>query len=342
MLKWLSILFVMFAIYGLVYIMFGETMKDYYGLEVRQLDYIKKIASSLLPVYPFYFFALKRQLNRKTIFFWSPFFIVLSAYLFSQFYNLLLVNAINAGSSAKEFTNNMGYVFVSLLPLLFIKQKNIFIQYIYIGICALFIVAGVKRGAILIGAIVIAYYLMSTIRSTQGNKKYYIIFITLIAVIIAGYYIADFITNSNYFAYRVKNTLAGNTSGRDVIYEKIWNTFLDSNPLQLLVGHGADSSIYYSKMLAHNDWLEIIINQGLLGVILMICYFIALYRTWRKYKKNQVIGVCIGSLFIVLFLRTFFSMSFTEYTLFTCMSFGYCSAYISKLNNKKDSNACRA
>ena len=61
-LKWLSILFYMFAIYGIVYILFGDVIYDYAG-PLRKIDYLKKIAAYLLPIYPFYVFLVKDSLK---------------------------------------------------------------------------------------------------------------------------------------------------------------------------------------------------------------------------------------------------------------------------------------
>ena len=75
MLKWLSILFWMFVLYGLIYILFGETVYSYAG-PIPRTDYIKKIASSLLPVYPFYYFVSKGIFRMKYLNFWIPVFIL--------------------------------------------------------------------------------------------------------------------------------------------------------------------------------------------------------------------------------------------------------------------------
>lgn len=335
MLKWLSILFYMFTIYGLFYIFFGETIYDYDG-PIRQTDYLKKIAASLLPVYPFYYFASKGQFSIKYLNFWIPIFILLSIYCFTSYYNVLLTTAQQHGSYATEFTNNTGYLFVSLLPLIFLKKGNGIVNYIYIGICALFIVIGVKRGAIIIGGLCIVYYMFNILIDSKGYKKIGFIFLSIIAIGIAGYYISDFIENSSYFSYRLNNTLEGNMSGRDSIYDKMLDIFVNSNILHMLIGHGADSTIYFTTMLAHNDWLEILVNQGIIGIVIYFCYFIVVYRTWRKYSKYSSIAYGLGGIFIVLFLKTLFSMGYTEYTLYMSMAYGYCMAYINNIETNRN------
>lgn len=334
MLKWLSIVFYLFAVYGVIYILFGETIHDYNG-PIRQIDYLKKIAASLLPVYPFYYFASKNSFHLKSLNFWIPVFILISIYSFTNYYASRLTAAIEMGSSATEFTNNTGYLFVSLLPLIFLRKGNPIINYVYIGICALFIVMGVKRGAIATGGICIAYYLVSMLKRNKGSKKLWFILLSVIAVCIAGYYIINYIENSEYFSKRLTQTLNGDSSGRDNIYSQLIDIFINSNILTMLFGHGADSTIYFISMYAHNDWLEILINQGILGVIIYFMYFVSIYKTWHIYHKDRTIGLCPSGLFFVLFFKTLFSMSYTEYTLFICMAYGYCMGYINIIKTNK-------
>lgn len=333
MLKWLSIVFYMFAVYGVIYILFGETIHDYNG-PIRQIDYIKKIAASLLPVYPFYYFSSKKSFHLKSLNFWIPVFILICIYSFTNNYATMLADAQERGVAAIEFTNNTGYLFVSLLPLIFLRKGDPIINYLYIGICAIFIVMGMKRGAIIIGGLCISYYMYLMLRNSKGSKKVWFIFLSVVAIGVAGYYIIGFIESSSYFSYRLNNTLDGNMSGRDNIYSQMLDIFVNSDIPAMLFGHGADSTIYFTTMLAHNDWLELLINQGIIGVMIYLVYFVSIYKTWQLYHKDRTIGLCISGLFIVLFLKTLFSMSYTGYTLFICMAYGYCMGYINELKTK--------
>src|SRR5690606_38949449 len=66
-------------------------------------------------------------------------------------------------------------------------------------------------------------------------------------------------------------------SGRDMIYSNIINGWFGSeNILNFLFGYGFNSSIYFSGSgnLAHNDWLELIINYGFIGFFIYLLLFI--------------------------------------------------------------------
>lgn len=330
LLKWLSILTIVFLLYGAYSIIYSEKIRSITGNDVSGIDYIKNFGSSLFVVYPFYYFALKGTLTSSNIIKWLPIFLCLAAYSFFMHYYSLLNAAQERGSLALEFTNNMGYVVLSLLPLLFIRQKRILLQYLEIGICGILIVAGVKRGAILIGSLLILYFLYGNLKLASRSTRKKIIIISIISILISGYFIRDFLEGSEYFQNRVNNTIQGDMNGRDSIYSGILDAYLNSNIFALIFGHGANSSIYFTGMYAHSDWLEILINQGALGIIIYIIYFIVFYHTFKKFKNNPEIGLCLGALFLNIFLRTFFSMSYAAYSLFTCVAYGYCCGYIER------------
>jgi len=326
------VLIAVFFIYGTLYLINGEIVYDrLLGAPVRKLDYLKKVAASLLPVYPFYVFSKKGQLTTKTISYWLPVIIVLAVFEFFQYYNMKLAMAEHLGSGQTEFTNNTGYVFVTILPLVFIKQRKLLMQYVMLAVIVIFAVMSVKRGAILITGLSICFYLYTTLSQAKTSQKLKYVLLTFIGIIIAGYYISDYISQSIYFSERLQATIEGDSNGRDGIFTSLWQVFVDSNVFNQLFGHGPDSTIIYSGSLAHNDWLEILINQGLFGAIIYLIFFQKVYRTWRKYRQDPIVGVCLGGLFIVLFIRTLFSMSYTEYTLAICMAFGFCMAKVNQL-----------
>ncbi len=338
LLRWITVVILMFMIYGLLHIVSGETRTNYLGMPIPNSDYLKKIGASMLPIYPFYYFTRKGQLTRTSIRFWLPIFIILAYLNFTQEYNDKLAHAIENGAyKIKEFTNNSGYIFVSLLPLLFIKQRNILIQFVCIGISTVFIVSSVKRGAIITGGLSILYFVYLTISQAKQSIKIKYLFFLIVFAVITGHYVSDFIINSHYFEYRLNNTLSGDSSGRDVLIHNLILGFETSDIPQMIFGHGADSTMLFTGgFLAHNDWLELLLNQGLLGIFIYTGFFIVFFTTWRQHSNNQDIAGALGSLFIILFLKTFFSMSYTEYTLYTCIAFGYCLGFIQNMKKQRE------
>lgn len=284
-LKALNVLLLIFTIYGAFYIFWGDSIINYSGNQIVRTDYLKNIYASVLPIYPFFYFTRKEQINVKVIGFWMFVFMSLTIFGYYALYSRLLERASEAGSARTEFTNNYGYKFVMLLPLLFLPHKNKIIQYGFIVIALLFIIMAVKRGAILTGAVAIIYYIKSFFK-LRTNKKIGAFCLLIVFAIIASCFIDNFIENDVYFSKRLNQTMDGET-GREDIYGKIWTCFKNEDLLPVLFGNGANTSIKLTGMLAHNDWLEILINQGILGCLVYAWYFLVFCKTWRINRDRK-------------------------------------------------------
>ena len=106
----------------------------------------------------------------------------------------------------------------------------------------------------------------------------------------------------------------GDMSGRDIIYSNIWNSWLDSNFFHFLFGYGFAASIKISGigLFAHNDWLEILSNFGLLGVIIFAVLFyqgfkLSLNKEWGRDKR-----ILMAAIITSAFATTLFSMWYTS------------------------------
>ena len=138
-----------------------------------------------------------------------------------------------------------------------------------------FIILSTKRGAIFIAALVTITFLWYNLRQSKGKKKFIIITITTLFFILAYQFINDLLINNSYFYGRIQDTLSGNSSHRDEIYLSMWDAYTSSeNPIHKLFGRGAYGTLTVGMNFAHNDWLEILTNQGLLGVIIFARFFI--------------------------------------------------------------------
>ena len=137
--------------------------------------------------------------------------------------------------------------------------------------------------------------------------------------------------NSAYFNERLEYTLEGNSSGRDRLYSVFWRHFInESNPFLFLFGNGALATLTISFNAAHNDWLEIAINQGLLGILVYVYYWMMFYKTWKKSKFDSEIYLATGLILLVFFMKTLFSMSYNDMTVYDTLCLGYCMGMISE------------
>lgn len=339
----LNLLLAIFTIYGLIDIIIGEriVMLNYEGeffREVSNSDYLKNVYISLLPIYAFFVFGKKGILNETTIQIWSCVFIPIVIFLYFSDYRRQLMLALEAGSAQIEFTNNVSYMFLSLIPALVFFFKKPFVQYLLLTICLAFILMSMKRGAILI-AFVCFFVFVRESYSTSKNKKKWIF--AIIAVLVFMCFLAnELLETSDYFNERLSETKEGNSSARDFLYTRLINYFLYSaNPIQFLFGSGADATLKVVGQYAHNDWIEIAVNQGAFGVVVYSYYWLYFYKSFKSIKRKEPIYNALRLLFIIYFLMTFFSMSYNNMHTFSTLVLGYCLSIFKQ--RKLDAQVCK-
>ena len=181
-------------------------------------------------------------------------------------------------------------------------------------ILVFFIIQGSKRGAIItgvVGVFIYIYYQLRTIEKKHRVKGY---FITAIGIVALGYFIYNFYLENEFLSYRMESLLEGGGSGRDVIFSKILSGWYNSdNLMNLLFGYGfAGSQKITGGLFAHNDWLELLSNYGLIGVSIYLMLFYSAYKLIRYsqwYSDKRILFICVVSMW---FLVTLFSMAYTS------------------------------
>ena len=332
---WLFGLIILFTIYGLGYYISPNSYTITEGvrcIEVPKIEYLKNIYLSFFPIFSFYYFGSQGLINESWIRKISLLLLALAVFQYTYSYQFFV---INDEYGRTEMTNNYGYSFVALFPLICFWKKKPLMQLIYMTIVLIYIVMSIKRGAILIGAICSLYFLISILRNSKKLEKVIIVVGLGVLLYVGLPILSNFIANSERFQQRILQTLEGDSSNRDVLYSRALNhIFNETNLFEFLFGTGADSSIQVISNYAHNDWLEIGINQGFVGVIFYMLYFISFFKLWQNKKKNigylnSVIGLC----FIICFISTFFSMSYSAIDISISLSIGVVLSVIGN-NNK--------
>lgn len=337
-LKVLTVFIILLTVYGFILIVgSGTFMFHSLNESVSKYTYLLSLYNSLLPIFPFYVFTRQGQLTHSSIRWWTALFLVAVLFQYQENNQAELLRAIEAGSKQDEFTNNVGYEFLAIIPLLaFFSDKKV-IQYVGLAYVMVFLLFAMKRGAVLIGSICIVYFLWSSLRESKDNRKFIVIVLNVVVIILGYNVVLKLIENSDYFLYRWEVTQGGGTSGRDEIYSFFLNHFVnESNLFVFLFGNGAYGTLKVMHHLAHNDWLELAINQGLLGVVVYMIYWVKFYKTVRSARFNDEIHLAITLLFIIFFLRTFFSMSYGDMSIYSTLCLGFCLGMISINETKRN------
>lgn len=310
------LLIAMYCIYGSIIIICGDGVQW-----TADSTYLKNSFNSLLPIIFFFIQTKEGKLTQSKIRYYTLFILaVLIPFYF--FFKSQLLNEYDSDN----VTNNIGYMFVAVIPVIYFFYKNTLTQYVLLALTTFFILMGMKRGAIVIAACCILVFLYSGIREGSTAKKIYTIILSILIVAGIAYYVGYMMQTNEYFISRIESTIEGNSSGRDYIYTKIWNTITEEqNLFYILFGHGANSTIRYAGNFAHQDWLETACNNGLLGITILLIFFISLGNTvWRSRKYLQPhFYYCFLTLSFICFTKTIFSMSIQNFDMYQSMLLGY-------------------
>jgi hypothetical protein len=288
--------------------------------------YLQNALNSLLPFYLLYSFACQNKLTAKRLRIYCIVFLTLFVVMYFKSYKMALLQAAVKGIERKEFTNNTGYNFVMLIPFLFFFKQKLF-RYIMLIIIMVMTIMCMKRGAILIGGICFVWFLWADFRySDRLAHKITTLLLATCVVFSAIVYIDYKQETSSYFRSRIEQTLKGDASGRNEIYPKIWNAVKnDESVIHLLVGRGANATVNVAGNYAHQDWLELACNNGLLGVLLALLFYITIFFTAYLHRNNLRKEYYTAFLMVgfMLFSKTLFSMSIANMKIWEIMPIAF-------------------
>lgn len=333
-LKWLNILLMMFILYGVALILSGEKiiMRATYGV-TPNYEYLKAIFISILPIFSAYLYTLRGKISINTLKYWIPIWLLIAVISYYEYKK----NALSILTSGDEVTNNMAYRFLSLMPIFVLFYKRIWVMVGGLFICSVFVLLGMKRGCILMAVINLSVLLYYIYKNGNLRNKIYIIIAFLVAVLALSFVVMQLLSTSDYFVSRIDATLAGNSSGRNDLFSNFWNFYISqNNTFNLLFGNGANATLKVGSNYAHNDWLEILINQGLVGAIIYVVYFVKFYKCIR-FKKygNPFYYIGLKMIFVIAFLSTIFSMSYASMEIFMTLTLGFLLAKVHHQNSCK-------
>jgi len=208
--------------------------------------------------------------------------------------------------------NNVSYSFVALLPVVFLIRKKIFSVAVLIFLM-FFIIQGAKRGAILGGGLIVAVYFYHLIKDANNKNNSLRLVGVLILILLLMYFGYDYYLSNEFVIDRMSSIYEGG-SGRDFIYTKILNYWYHSdNIVKYFFGFGFAYSLKITNgLFAHNDWLELLSNIGLIGVLSYLMLYYSSIRVFQKYNWVSIEKYILLSVMLVWFLSSMVSMWYTN------------------------------
>lgn len=274
----------------------------------------KNMTFALLTYFPFKYFLMTGEYKGRDLLFFSYFAFISGIICFI----VKQIAAINAQFWLDNVTNNAGYMLVTVLPLMGIPLlfEKKFSFYLAILISTILVAFSVKRGAIICLLIIIVcfwYCVFYKANPIGGEKKFKQIISALLMLIILVFGLSYVITSNDYLLLRIEDMFEGNSSGRDEIAYTLLGSFQNSSIIEKLLGQGMSQTLAVAGLYAHNDWLELLIDQGIIGVLLYAILFKNMVSIYLRYKNKSspACNFLILSTVCSWFARSVFSMGFS-------------------------------
>lgn len=324
---------IMFGVYGLLRLV--DDTHEWKRVN-DATTYFKLYEMSVLPIFAYYYFAKIGRINSRWFYRISFLFLATAIVAFNYSQAIAMKTY-----GLDEITNNAGYIVLSLLPIVVFLKKRPWVQYAFLVVIFVLVVSGMKRGAILALLLGTSYFVWESFKKAKGNKKVLYIFLGALVVVGGVMYFQYKLATSEYMQYRLGKTIEGDMSARDEMYPEFLEFyFKNATVSEYLLGYGADGTLKNVGEFAHQDWIETLMNQGFLGVFLLLNYwwalFMAAYRSYVKRYGN--ITIIIALFLIIYFTKTMVSMSINDMTIFSTSALAYALAAIDDALIRKDLN----
>jgi len=278
---------------------------EYGGIYYSQL---RNIMTAILPFFAVYSLTKASFIKEKHLRILFVAMLIISILNFYHSQSVLMFE-----QDRENVLSNAGYMFVALLPLVFLFDKKKLMQMVFLMLMMFMTIKSAKRGAIItfgLGALVILFYQLKNSPSDKRLASYALSFLMIIVVM---FFAIDQLHNNEFLLKRMENISDG--SGRSRIYSNLFNAWVDSDSLlNYIFGFGFVATISKSGSghLAHNDWLELLTNFGLLGVFLYLFTlgYLLIYFFIKSNDDKSRYGMLL--IFVLWFFQTGFSMFYTS------------------------------
>lgn len=194
------------------------------------------------------------------------------------------------------------YFMIAILPIcLFVAQGKSQKWYVVIAVCL--VVLSMKRTGLLALLFGLAFqYLYKDNRI--GNKVKSVFVLCLSSALVYFLLLLAFPDTVNAFVERFSEIGEDGGSGRFDMFPVIWDAFKQAPVENKLLGHGYNMVIDklpfgYS---AHNEYLEILFDFGILGAMIYLSVLFSIIRLSMKVKHRRFQSVIFMSLLICLIM----------------------------------------
>ena len=227
---------------------------------------------------------------------------------------LIMVTSIavllNYKGSIYDRTNIIGvnYAIYFSIPLLVILQrinKPLIWECVTFSILMILSIISFKRTTLMALALAAFLYFYSKYmaRSNFSKRRKFVIIVCI--GVITG--VAALWYTDGYIIERISVALETGGNGRLDIWSRVVDQYIGSNVIELLVGHGYNAVYRTIGLSAHNEFLEMLYDYGIIGLVIymaVLLKFIAILYQLRQ-KKNFIYPVALYAFTILIVISIF-------------------------------------
>ena len=251
--------------------------------------------------------------RRNSFFTYNAWMLFIGLVLLIQSYQNTSLMAFYAN---RDVLMNSVYYLIFLLPAVLCCRKK-WIHYAAFFAVLIGTVFSGKRTALVIVLVCWAVWISFTMRGKSFRLKMGIIAVVIVLSVV-GYNVFLSIANQyglNLIA-RMNAAISGadNGSGRIDIWRETFETIADENILLALIGRGyravSVNSQYASLSESHNEFIQVLFDYGVFGLMLLLSICFELVRTgFRMRRENYEYAAAYWVSLIVFFLSSMVSMT---------------------------------
>lgn len=291
--NWTILLYIFFMLWSIIPVITNDRSADIISFITTIIKHILPIFSVLLP-----FNYLQNHKDSKA-FGW---FFCISSLIFAFFYFRIMIELLSVNLTEPPHMI-ISYYTLYILPLILItcgNKRRLF----FIVFTAIVLMTSIKRGGILaltLGLFAYAFVYMTTTRKFKLSTL--ITAICSLAILVALFLLLAN-TDENNLMERFANIEEDDGSGRTIVWSVVINLILNSDTFPLIFGHGynavsLDASI---GMSAHNDFLEVIYDYGLIGLALYVCAVLSLIYMTVSHIMRRTRYACVLAMLTTIYL----------------------------------------
>jgi O-antigen ligase len=208
----------------------------------------------------------------------------------------------NAGLIDEETQLNAVYFPLLTFPWLPLVKKSLW-RYFGMTLVTLAVFYSLKRTALVALAMAaVTYVIVDYVVVTRRLRLVKVIVpAVLLCLAVVTYYRIDELRGGT-FSSRLRSTSTDEGSGRLGIYAAILDELKRSSVNSVVLGHGHYSSVGYVGKTAHNDFLEVVFDYGMVGLSLyVLLHFCLITKSYKLLRSRSPFASAYAASYVVFF-----------------------------------------